>query len=857
MAPKLLVLALGTTGGEVGLAFKQQMTQRPIGNFYYKILYLDTSDSLKRNAKVAGSEFIHLNTNVQFWENAIRDVKNSADKNPLLHDMLYPDMLPPPPSANGAGNIRYSAAAALAMPAIRKAIRDKIATFIDQLTVVGDKRRDIAFAIVVSAVGATGSGAAELLLPLVLEAADNAGILNPNIDIIVLHPMTNEQRPLLLANTEALYAEMATTHTAAIHNRYTGRRLILGNGGQAYTMPVLADLEKTAATLLRLTMDPLYGITQEYWDSLPNRHVLRDLEPETLLPTHLSSATPITIGLANLGQQVIQIDTARLVSRLVLGPVNPPAAQSHVNTLLGLLNFLQGSDNAASYTLLLERLTAGMRKGLESSLLTETGLKRLTPLQQADTLRRSYRSDQDRIQQEESRQQIQQQARTLFKRLVTSLRAERAKYVTTDCSLTQLVNDYRDVIRRIENLQAAAGTVKVSPPWSEERLNSALDELGRGKKQLLGNLIAAAQQNLESRCEGEAVQIATEFLNALGNECAETLTRLQAFIHEARERYEHERGWQTDNPRLEAQSDYPLYIPALSTEQDMMHYYDRVSIFTRGRAQQRFLDDDSQTLDPLAIFRHELEQGMIEHFFDGHYDLIFDMMQQHVKERVQKKLERHTLLDVFESAGPSVLRDSVRQALERAQALITLNTDYATQCVEECYVAASWSTEAQRAMLEHAMKQVSETAKLLPSGDPTAIMVLYLVDGLAMPAINDLSSRCLKALLERRTMWTSHHGSSDKRRSSTNYHSNVRIGIPIYSGYGSEQRVSHQGVIHKLYSARAQSVGDYTPTQVPELADLELELVELEQEQIEVQNKQNNHSRQSHSDADDEKVNTA
>ena len=217
------------------------------------------------------------------------------------------------------------------------------------------------------------------------------------------------------------------------------------------------------------------------------------------------------------------------------------------------------------------------------------------------------------------------------------------------------------------------------------------------------------------------------------------------------------------------------------------------------------------------------------------------MIQQHVKERVQKKLERYTLLDVFESIGSSALQDSVRQALERAQPLITLNTDYATQCVEECFVAASWSSEAQRTMLEHAMKQVSETAKLLPSNDPTTIVVLYLVDGLAMPAINDLSSRCLKALLERRTMWTSHHGTSNKRHSSTNQPSNVTAGIPIYSGYGSERRVSQQGVVRKLYSVRARSVGDYTSAQVPELADPELEPVV--QEQSVVPDKQNNHSR--------------
>jgi hypothetical protein len=46
---------------------------------------------------------------VQFWQNTIKDVRNNGDKNPLLHDILYPDVPPPPPTANGAGNIRYSA----------------------------------------------------------------------------------------------------------------------------------------------------------------------------------------------------------------------------------------------------------------------------------------------------------------------------------------------------------------------------------------------------------------------------------------------------------------------------------------------------------------------------------------------------------------------------------------------------------------------------------------------------------------------------------------------------------------------------------------------------------------------------
>ncbi len=657
-----------------------------------------------------------------------------------------------------------------------------------------------------------------MLLPLVLEAAGNAGINKPNCDIIILHPMMNETNPLLLANAEALYAEIAAGYSDPLNQRYNGRRLIIGSGGQAYTMDSLADLEKTAATLIRLTTDPLSGITQEYWNSLPNRHVLRELETETSLPTHLSSATPITIGFGDLGQQVIQVDTARLISRFVLGPVQQDKTQEHVNRLVTLLNFLRGGDNDTQSKILLNDLTTYIRGRLGIHSLSETGLRRLNALQQADTLRQTYRIDRETIQQEGARQ-IPQFARQLYTQIIESLRLERAKYIVADNSLTQLLNDYVELQKRIKNLQGVLANFKVGQPFPEEYMQRQLDELARRKQQVLPGLLAGMQRNLDSMCDVTAIQTATEFLNALEGDCVDAIGRLQAFIQRARQNYEHEAGWNTERPRLQAHSDYPLYIPAFSTDQAMARYYERVSIFTRETARQNFLNATAQTQDPLTIFRNELkDRELIEHFFDGRSDIIFDAMQQHVNERVGERLKRAPLLDVLEEAGDLLLNQSIKTALERAQSLIPFTRDYATNCVEEWYVSAAYSDDRQRTTVEKAMKQVSERAKLFKSDDPTEIVVFYLIDGLSMPAINDLAGRCLSPFLEKRATWTRYNGLSNQK-GRPNQRNMFTVGNPIYSGHGNEMSIYQQGIIHKLYIAKAGSVPDYTPSQVPELEE--------------------------------------
>src|SRR5579875_853953 len=485
----LLLVALGTTGGEVGLAFKEQVSQRTTRDFYYRVLCLDTSDQLRRSGRIAPNDFIHLATEEHYMQNVIASSSKTA---PQLHAMLYPQFPPPLPTSNGAGNIRYSAATLLALPITQNTIRRTLGTLIGQLANEGQtKSRDITFAIVISAVGATGSGAVALLIPLILEAAQNAGIVKPNIDVFILHPVLAVSDPLLLANAEALYIELAALQNLPVNNRYTGRKIILGSCGQAHTITRLEELEKTAATLIRLTTDARYGITQSYWDTLPNRGVLRALERHSLLPTHLSTATPITIGLANLGKQVIEVDTAQLTYRLVIGTRSGDNEPPHVNTLLSTLNFLKGNNPDESYRLLLQNLTEHIRNQFDSMNLSVPSLRTLNNTQKAERIGSQYRRDQEVITEEKAK--IPQKARDIFTQKRETLNQERTKAIFSGCSLLQLRNDYREVVQRIKQLQAAASKVTVSAPTSEKELQELLNQVARGRGSALNSAIMAVQ----------------------------------------------------------------------------------------------------------------------------------------------------------------------------------------------------------------------------------------------------------------------------------------------------------------------------------------------------------------------------
>lgn len=788
METKLLVISIGTTGGEVGLAYRKHMREHPTKDFYYETCFLDTSDSLIKSGRVSADEFVHMAVDSYVMQNILRDTEHLPEQLKLL---LYSDCPPPPSTSTGAGNIRYAAAPLLTLQTIRDAIHAKLTDRINHLTNQGHKGSNISFMIVLSVIGATGSGVLHLFLPILLEVTRNAGITRPYIDLLVLHPTLRVNNPRLLANAEAFYAESAATHGDSLHKSYNGRTLVLGGSG-AYAINHLPDLEKAAATLIRLTTYPNAGIMKPYQDSLPNRSILGEASAKTnRIPSHLSSATPVTISLSHLSQQIITADTARLFHKLTLGTNNTSDTdEPHTNTLLGLLNFLQGEDSNTSYDLVLDELTRYMEKDLQSFRSSETKLAQLRSVQQASTLRQNYENDKIRIQDE--RGNVSKQEKAVFDEIKKNIRQKRSEAIIAGSSLMQLVKDYEEVLQRIKRLQSAAAKRQITLPTAEEALNRRLDELGRRRDNLSG-VIRAIRANLVSERRSIAVKMATTFLNDLQKECAEARRRLQSVIAAAQESYQEQAGWQDEQPALSPYSENPLHIPALTQPEDIAQYYNRVSMFGDSGDQQA---DVERTEGPMAAFRDELQkQAMVEHCFDGNYHLLFEMMQQYVETHVQKKIETYPLLKVFELLGTNTLKASLKQAFERAHPLIALTKEYAIGSVEERYVIASWNEPAQKVMLQRALQEIAPGLEPTESDDPTEIVVFYLVDGLAMPAISDLTGRCLTAYLEQRAEWHGYLRLSAEERQGTSYN-------PVHSGDDIDKRVTQLSIMKKVYNMR-------------------------------------------------------
>ena len=824
---KLLLLPAGTIAAGVGREFLRQIKAHAVSDLEVKVRYLDTCYLPDVYPDMQVGEWFHLRVDARH----MHFTQRKLDEDARLKKLLYPGLLPET-DGTGGGSIRYNGAGAVEVA--RNEIKAWIKSGMDDLARGGDRQTRMNVALVVSAVGATGSGSLERLIELIIEAAHDAGIPTPiRLDTFILQPGGQGMTTLLLANTLALYAEMAASRLSRANSAgklYQGRTIMVGWGTER-TLASLEQLQETAASLIRLTTDLVSGVAAQHQGQQIDKHVLREDDPQTGLPSHLSTATPITISLGDLTLQILNADAARIVSGIVLGTGKETrteagtAEEERFNPLYGPLYFLKGEHAQQSYKILLSRISEGV--DLRSLRITPTLISRTPVKEQATQLKRLWQADKDELAQL-GRPKIQKAAAQLVVDIITEMKSIRQHHITADYTLLRLNENYQEIRRAISSLLKEAGQYVPQAGTDKSRVLNALGELDRanrlGRQRALIRAVEVIHSYLYSQLERETHVVAVKVLNALDKHCAEALRDIGVVIQKTQQMRHIHPGWGADNPSLEVHIDHPLHLPALSDPEELELYYSKVSLFARQTSdEQEMISEiltDKEKLDPLADFRQWLiKQHAVDVLFSGDFDQLHEITRSYAQRHVEKNVEGFSVIDVLQLVSANALQQRLSEAARQAHSLVPFSEQFAPYRSESRYVSVKYKDE-QRTALEAAISQTLGQGDwtLIKSNDPTDIVVFLCFDGLSVGAVNDLSGRCLEAFLQRRKSWY--------RRGRGGF--TQTVGVPVYSGLDAEQRVYETGIIRRLYEVRGDSVGDYTEEEVPELAESRGDLVDLD-----------------------------
>ncbi len=179
MTHKLLVITAGTIAAGVGLEFSKQVKAHPACELQPVVRYIDTAHLPTRYSGLRSGEWFQMTINPQFMDTIRRNQENY----PYLKELLYPGFLPEI-QGSGGGSIRYNAAGAIAINRVR--MKDWLTTSITDLVKSGGGQVDLSIALVVSAVGATGSGTLERLVDMIVDCSQTASIPSPlHLDVFL------------------------------------------------------------------------------------------------------------------------------------------------------------------------------------------------------------------------------------------------------------------------------------------------------------------------------------------------------------------------------------------------------------------------------------------------------------------------------------------------------------------------------------------------------------------------------------------------------------------------------------------------------------------------------------------------
>lgn len=832
MKHKLLVITAGTVAAGVGQEFLKQLKAHPASELQAVVRYIDTANLLTRYSGLRNGEWMQMTINPRF----IDTVRNNPNSHPQLRDLLYPGFLPEI-QGSGGGSIRYNAAGAIAIN--RDRVKDWLTTSITDLVRSDSGQVELSIAIVVSAVGATGSGSLERLVDVVVDCAQTANIPEPlHCDVFILQPGMQGVTDLGLSNTLALYAEMASSRLSNGQNvkAYRGRTMMIGWGSERY-MASIEQLKEAAATLIRLVNDPSTAIAAEFQEREVDNHVLREQDWQTQLPSHISSATAVTIGLGDLEEKIIQRDAVRLVDILVFGGKpsesitgeyyipNIGQQEHQAGPILGTLtNFLQGDTGEDRYRHLVGRLTEVLQ--LSTLQLSLNQFQNTTPQQQAGRLRGAWLSDKEEIIRS-GRRKIQEQGAALLATALNSMYTSRLNAIATGMSLRDIRDEYQQMERRVGSTITIQQGISMGAA-DERDVTRKLATLERpgfgGQARALQNAFSAVQGNIELMLQQASHAEALNVLKILQDHCNESLRNLEIILTKMLKQRKNNPRWSGADQKFSIDMNHLLHMAALANNDEISRYANMVSIFApvnrrrtvSGGAIGEIISGEQQ-VDQLAQFRKWLaDNDKLTALFEGEIDTLLDIAQSYASTYVHAEVQQHSVVDILLQTGENVLLQRFSEAAAKAHSLVPFSTQFASELREARMVSAYCRDDAQRAALQKAINQAFGQGQctLISSKDPSEIAVFYYVDGLPMSAVNDLTGRCLDAFLKRRYAW---YRQSKQNGLSTNGGYKQRVGVPVYSGADADQRVLETGVIRQLYYVRGQNVGRYTQNEIPEL----------------------------------------
>lgn len=811
---KLLVVTAGTVAAGVGEALEKQVAAHPYSNLDVMVRYIDTARLSRGYGTLHDDERFQMNIEQSY----MKAISTRIEEYPRIARMLFPGLLPVT-AVSGGGGIRYNGAGAIEVQ--RESIQRWLSGSMVELAQAGNKEANVSMALVVSAVGATGSGSLEHLIDVIVDAAHHARITSITqsdirCDVFILQPGGQGVTEIGLANTLALYAELAASHLtqhSSTDRHYEGRKIMVGWGG-TMALSSISQLREEAATLIRLSGSSSTSLAAEVQEREVGDRVPGGLDPISKLPMHLSTAAAVTISLGDLAEQITRRDAAMLMESLFFGETRRDTDKVFLSKVSPVLS---GEGTAARFKNLIEQLSVDdIRQKI--SRLDEVILDVSMPLNfRVNTLKDMY---------DEIARDIHQSTRSVQSLVLTAIdntlkAIESAKYeliIRGGYSLSELREEYKSLEDLIESVLEEALKGVETAKTNEDEANSQVRGLQsawpmnmfRQQERVL-HLVNAMKQNLQDLQIEVARESALAFLEEIKNYCARVGQNLDVILQRLKEQRAKWEGWAAAYRDFSIETGHPLYLMALSTSKEIADYTKRVSIFSQSMAGRDVLGTE-QFLE----FREWLkgEREVFDSIFEGEVEHLSGVAMSYAREKVRERIRKRTVLDVLLEAGETVLRDRLKVAVARTGSLVNYDPDFAPDRREEWRVSAMYNLD-QREKLHKAMEEtIKGQITLLSSNDPTEIAVYYYVDAIPMSAVDDLKGRCLQAFLKRRQMWYQQQPLKINKRPATSYQ---RVAVPVYSGRDAERRVIESGVIQRLYEVKGVEVDDFCEDDILEL----------------------------------------